>query len=310
MIVQSPVLLAAAAIRAQGFASLPVRDMSDRLAVIRRGLWRILNDESGAMQRAFTIDPSRYERDELDEPLEIGILKKKKGRVKQGKELGFFDRAAGRQKDDPNKERFHYAPSLLALISEETRSAHAKFLTALSDINTEAHNIALVFASEMDRVNGMLPREHLSTYVGSFVERITSSCTITRLVRYRHVAGRVSDAKVHRDRDFLSVHHYSNASGLCFFDKKDDRIEVDNEVDPSSVSIFTGEKFWAVTRGVFGTGALHGVFDRRRAQESLLDEERFAVVSFIHVPLETRDLLWLRAHLDEIHIDQGRFQTC
>ena len=308
MFQQSPVQLACYGIRSHGFGTLPVEDMSLQLEIIRRGLWRILDDKTGAMQKAFSIDPSHYQLDEFGEPYEIGILPKKEGRVKEGATLGFFDKAAGRTRDDPRKERFHYMTRLPMFLSQETRLEHDDFLKALRTINLQARRIALEVAREMDRVNRMFPEGHQSIYPRDLFPLVRRSSIITRLVRYHHVKGLASDAQVHRDRALLSVQEFSNVPGLCLF-TREGKVQAGNETDPASIIVFTGEKFWAVTRGVFGTGVPHGVYDLRREGEAPVEEERFAVVSFVHIPLIQKDVSWLTSRISELKIDQEKYKT-
>ena len=295
--------LAVAALFESGFAQVRTDDNSQSLRVIRHYFNLLLSDP--AAKAAFTISPELYQRDEVGEPYELGILTKKQGGTKEGAAVGFFDQAAGRKTDDPNKEQFHFSTDLYSLVIPSWKMRYYPFLFAISELNHSAITLVHELVAECDRMNATLPKER--AYEAVLSERLGSMVAITRLIRYGEVEGDLPDAKVHRDRDFLTVHHYSSQPGLVLFDK-DKRQHCCDETSPYSAIVFTGEKFWVVTRGKFGPGAVHGVLDERRKRGSRVGDPRLVAVTFVHIGMMSDDCAWLKEHVGDIKLDQQDYR--
>lgn len=285
-------------LRARGFTSFDCENMMSAVRIAINGLNHILDDPDA--RRLFTIPEVQYPRDELGEPYEMGILPKKSGEEKLPDEMGFFDRAAGRTDDDPLKDRFHYTPKLLHLLHSTDRGRHAEFFAAVESFNRQALALVSELAGEFDRKKAAHPG--VWGYPGTLLGRMRNAVAITRLLRYEKAY-----AKVHRDRDGFSVHHYSSHPGLYLFDKKKVAHTID-ETNPRSLAVFTGEKFWAVTRGRFGTGVPHGVSSLGKSSVASRIIPRYAIVTFIHINLSAADVGWLHEHLNQIEIDAALFK--
>jgi hypothetical protein len=168
-----------------------------------------------------------------------------------------------------------------------------------------AQKIALLVARAFDTCNA--PSHDIpGRYPGSLEERIANSKTITRLLRYEQAVSTAPDASLHRDRSCFTIHWLSSHPGLILFDRFGQAIRV-NETDPRCILVFPGTKFWGVTRGLYGSGTLHGVRDKRcSSPPQSANEERFAIVSFVHCALTPPDVAWMDAHLHELAIDLTR----
>jgi hypothetical protein len=63
-----------------------------------------------------------------------------------------------------------------------------------------------------------------------------------------------------------------------------------------------------VTRGLYGSGALHGVRDKRRSLVSQqVNDQRFAIVSFVHCALTPDDVAWMNTHLHTLTIERTHY---
>jgi hypothetical protein len=106
---------------------------------------------------------------------------------------------------------------------------------------------------------------------------------------------------------------------LVLFDHKRSPIH-SQESDPRHVLMFAGTKFWAVTRGAFGTGTIHGVYSKRSSFDASLHRDRdcmtvhwisrsdaeghrLAIVTFVHCALYPEDVEWFARHVDCLTID-------
>jgi hypothetical protein len=284
--------------------------MTPLLNTIQEGWWRILDTETDLNE--FRIPESEYQHDEVGEPMEVGLLYAKNGTKKEKETLGFFDKHAGRTHEDPHKHRFHYQRGLEDRFSPRIRTAYAAFFTALNDINKSARNAALAVAKGIDAKERTLPKEERS-YKGSLIGRIRQDRVITRLIRYEDIVdrtttnGKLLDAQTHRDRCCFTVHHYANARGLFLANRNGTRIWT-NETTPKERLIFTGEKFWAVTQGRYGTGILHGVHDSRAldAQQAVNQTQRFVVVSFVHCALLPLDIEYFKENSALMRVEKSR----
>ncbi len=288
----------------QGFTSIPVTNSMPSIRGAYEGFQSILG--SFELQKEFTINPLEYNHDELGEPYEVGLLQEKKGELKIGKAAGFFDKAAGRMSEDAHKHRFHYSRVLRSKLSSDVTLKHEHFLSSLANLNEGALVYTKAIASEIDKRNILLSETDPKKYLGTLSERLINAQVITRLIRYEDIEGSLPDAQVHRDRALFTFHHYASAIGLCLFDKKKQSHHVD-EMSPRSLTIFTGEKFWGITRGVFGTGVPHGAIDQRRTAGIHVKKKRFVIVSFVHSLLTKEDQAWIRSHISKIRLNQKQY---
>lgn len=283
----------------KGFTTIAVDNMEEAFLLASEGFEVLLN--TPWLRQLFTIPENQWKRDELGEPYEIGLLDKKRGELKESDTEGFFDKAAGRKYNDVNKERFHYSDDLLNYLPNNYQSG---FLTGVKSLNNTARLV-------VERLFNAFMRDYQFISAIESPETLIDRCehmmVTTRLIRYGAVSGTALDAQVHRDRCTITVHHWSNHAGLRVFDRQQIP-HLTDETDPASVTVFTGEKFWGMTRGVFGTGVPHGVLDERRIQNVHNETPRFVAVSFVHVPLTLGDCAWMKAHLADIKIDQSLYE--
>jgi hypothetical protein len=285
------------------YSELPWRSVETQAARVQRDFWKMLDQD--ARRDLFYIPEEAYTRDERGEELEIGLLKKRTGGSKAT--LTPLEIAEGRLGYDSNKYRFHFANDLLSALRNEKvlLRDYKSFLSGCALFNEMAQNIALRVARAFDACNAPSYANRVC-YPGSLEERITKSKTITRLLRYEHAAGAAPDASLHRDRSCFTIHWLSSHPGLILFDRFEQSIRV-NETDPRRILIFPGTKFWGATRGLHGSGTLHGVRDPRRSLGSQqVNEQRFAVVSFVHCALSIDDVAWMDAHIHDLTIDRTR----
>ncbi len=292
-------------LRDRGFVEFSVPDMSHEIGVIVRGFADLLADEESVVAMSFP--ENSYVRDEFGEPFEFGILAPKTGGEK-GDRAGFFDTVSGRKTEDANKRRFHYLTSLITAVPSHLFERHFDLFAALEALNRSAMEVAIGIARALDEDNPDMPLAR--RYVGSLARRLEGGVAVTRLIRYGNIAGNAPDAQVHRDRGFLTVHAYASAPGLVIYDGEDRPTRIRGETDPTSVAVFTGEKFWGSTRGKLGFGAPHGVYDARRGEpQGSPREDRITIVTFVHDRLTWGDKKWMRHHAKELYLDQNRFRV-
>lgn len=111
-----------------------------------------------------------------------------------------------------------------------------------------------------------------------------------RVLRYLPIEqSGLPDARVHLDRSFLTVHWLSTQRGLVLFDPQRKK-HTAREDDTGTVTLFPGKKFAALTNGVHGLGTPHGVKNPNRS----IAEDRYALVAFVHLPLDDNDVVWLK----------------
>lgn len=293
-----------ALLKEQGFIELPTPSCKTDIKFASIGLSRMLDTDP--LRSDFIIGEQRYPRDELGEPLELGLLDTKQGEKKEGTNLGVFDSAAGRTHNDAGKNRFHFADPLVSMLSVRAKSEYASFLRSAQRFNAIAKKLALSVADEFDRVNALLPVHE--RFPGSLRERLEHMFIITRLIRYHPLRAQIPDAQVHCDRSLFTVHHYSSASGLRVFDKAKQSHATD-ETNPETLCLFTGEKFRIATRGMFGPAAAHGVYDERRLGTAPTPEGgmRFVAVTFVHCALCAEDVAWFLQHKALFLLVQSEF---
>lgn len=287
----------------EGYAELPCESIAGVVGAAERGFTHFLYDESDERREYFRAHSSEYPIDELGDELEFGFLETRKGGKKAT--LSALESAEGRHTYDANKERFHNSSALIAYlrvvhpeIADELIEAHWKFLSAGARLNMMAQLYASGIAAVFDEMNA----ERLGgCYPGSMLSRVSLGSSVTRHLSYRPLGDDPApDAQVHRDRSCWTFHWRSSHRGLVLFDHAKMPVRPD-ETSCENLLVFPGTKFWSITRGKFGTGALHGVKSMRGA------EDRHATVSFEHPYLTREDVLWHRAHQGALRFDPAEF---
>jgi hypothetical protein len=199
--------------------------------------------------------------------------------------------------DTEQKFVFQYMPGMVLDRWKQyvpVREQYEDFFEALATLDAMAHTIARAVAESFDARNRR--KENLLKYPGSLVERLKGGRCVTRVLRYCKKDDALPDAKVHLDRSMFTVHAWSSQSGLTLFGPDKQRIMVD-ETATDQVSVFTGEKFVAATRGHLGYGTAHGVRDKRRDLGKRTGD-RYAIVLFVHPKTLESDAEWLVANKD------------
>jgi len=283
-----------ASIKMENYSEMPIRSIASIVKRIQRGFWRIIDDEP--TRECFRIPESEYRRDERGDELEVGLLAKRTG--EQKKIQTPVEIAEGRTHNDANKWRFHYGDELVRKLSPDVRAEHRDFLSACRTLNDRGRKMAYSLAVAFDALNSGTKK-----YPGSLAERVKGSQAYTRLLRYE-------DTK---------------ETQLVLFDHRCRPIH-SQESDPRHVIMFTGTKFWAVTRGIYGGGTVHGVYSAhsREFDASLhrdrdcmtihwiskCDEHghRLAIVTFVHCMLEPEDVTWFDVHVGDLAIDPALYK--
>ena len=277
-------------------------DMSCVLLRAKKGFLELLNDPR---HKEFCINPNIYSKDEFGEPYEIGLLHKKSGQKKSLGNKGFFDKLAGRTKEDPMKQRFHYTGALMEILPEELKNAYREFLDACAEMNDMAKQEIMTLCHALDSYNAV---RSMPLYNGSLVERMNKGIVITRLALYLPVKGRAPDAQPHADRDLFTVHPYSSHPGLYFFGE-DKRAIAARETATDDQLVFIGDKFQGITRGKHGRSMVHGVRDPRRKAGIIPETEaRFTVVSFAQCALSADDVKYMKRNPKKFVIDQSQYR--
>lgn len=192
---------------------------------------------------------------------------------------------------DDRKFRFQFTPEMVpdvppdALDVPEVR----RMLQALGRIEARACTIAHAALESYDTENTG-GRE----YRGSLAALLHGGRCITRVLRYRDRTDAAPDAKPHIDRSLLTVHNWSSHPGLRVLTPHGN-VRMVRETSPKSVTLFGGEKLFALSRGVLGFGTPHGVRDERRVHGTR-SEDRYAIVSFVHPITRLCDANWLLAN--------------
>ncbi len=197
--------------------------------------------------------------------------------------------------DSENKFTFHYSPGMLSELhgARVPVKEYAEFFHALHKLDQWSLKIALNVAEAFDAANRLDGK-----YPGSMVEKLKSGTRVIRALRYRNKNDDLPDAKPHVDRSHFTIHTWSSHSGLKMV-RPDGSLAPVNETAVDMVAVFPGEKFAAVTRGALGFGTPHGVRDERR-QNGTRDEDRYAIVCFVHPGPDQDDADWLLNNRDRI----------
>lgn len=283
-----------ASIISENYSEMPVRSIASLVGRIQGGLWRII--DRSPWRNSFFIAPDEYARDERGDELEVGLLAKRTGGAKAAPSP--TEIAEGRTHYDSNKWRFHYGDELAAKLPCDLRAQYRDFLGACRILNDRGRYMATRLAEAFDAVNSGKVR-----YPGSLAERMKGSRAYTRILRYE-------DTK---------------ETQLVLFDHRKAPI-CSKESDPRHVLMFTGTKFWAVTRGMYGTGTVHGVYSKQSAafdaslhrdrdcitihwiSRSDGEGNRLAIVTFVHCTLYPEDIEWFDAHIGDLAIDTASYR--
>lgn len=291
----------------RGFVEIPCTSVQRLFDQARTGFTRLLLEGTKEHRTAFRVPVRDWERDEISEPIEYGLLPERRGKAK--KTLTRLERAENRRRADPNKKLLHYHPRLLMRLFEQDPSLislYADLLGSCGIFNSAAHNIALALSYEFDAKNEKRPAK--KQYPGSLFMQTHMGETVTRLLRYAVVQKSKFDAGVHRDRGCWTVHAHSSHPGLGVFDRKGQLVSV-NENDPKHILLFPGVKWSIVTRYFYGLGLFHGAKDtRRQTAESLVGAIRDVTVSFAHCRLSDGDLKWFYAQPNDSRLDTKQYQ--
>lgn len=283
-----------ASIISENYSEMPVRSIASLVRRIQRGFWRIIDHEP--RRDRFGIPEGEYEHDERGEELEVGLLPKRTGGSKAA--LSAVEIAEGRTQNDMNKWRFHYGDDLLLKLPPELLTDYYDFFGACQVLNERGREKAIRLAEAFDEMNDGVER-----YPGSLAERMKAGKAYTRLLRYE-------DTK---------------ETKLVLFDHQSRPVH-SQESDPRHVLMFVGTKFWAVTRGMYGTGTIHGVYSKQSAHfdaslhrdrdcitihwisESDESGHRLAIVTFVHCALYPEDVAWFNAHICDLAIDRASYR--
>jgi len=192
-----------------------------------------------------------------------------------------------RRSDDEQKWFFHHygPPTHLHLqVSGAPVHRYERFFLALTKVNARAKRLAYDLARELDRRH--------TCPGGPLSPRIEKNHCVTRVLRYlKRDEAKAPDATVHLDRNCITVHWYSSHPGLRIFGP-DGQAHTARETAMDRIVFFTGKKFAAATRGEFGLGTPHGVKDD--ARHARTNDDRLALVSFVHCGLHEHDAAWLK----------------
>lgn len=198
-----------------------------------------------------------------------------------------------RRSDDEQKWFFHFYGSAT---EQHLRAAgapvddYAAFFASLHRMNAAAKARALDLARIYDA--------RFPCPSGPLAPRIERSLCLTRILRYLHRGHSAdNDATVHLDRNAITVHWVSTKPGLVIFDPLGEKHRA-AELAHDRIAVFTGKKFAAATRGEHGFGTPHGVKDLER--HTRFGEDRFAIITFVHLALSDGDVQWLKSHKAEM----------
>jgi len=267
-----------AVLKRNGFIEVPAgKDyLLPRITAIREGMTRMTDDPQGRDKfpwKNIVIDAygERY-------PQEVGLKHTVEDEVER-------------------KFTFHYQPEITRMLPAALVREYMSFFNALYDLNMWSRNIALSVASCFDAANER--RDGGPKYQGSLTQKILAGRRVIRVLRYRQKQDAEPDATVHVDRSCFTVHAWSSHRGLRMFTPQGESCPVE-ETSFSTAAVFMGEKFVALTRGIFGLGTPHGVYDERRLAGARSNEDRFAVVCFVHPQTHQDDAQWLLANWPRI----------
>ena len=192
-----------------------------------------------------------------------------------------------RRSDSERKWFFHYCGDLTyshLCASGAPVHEYENFFRALAKINARARIYAYQLAYAYDT--------YFSCPSGPLAPRIKNAFCLTRALRYMSREETESyDAGIHFDRSFITPHWISTQPGLMLFAPDGTKHEA-RETSYDTIAMFPSKKFAAVTRGKHGFGTAHGVKNKLRHKTT---EDRFALVSFVHIPLSPEDVAWLKS---------------
>ncbi len=195
-----------------------------------------------------------------------------------------------KRSDDEKKWFFHYCGDTTYTHLERSGAPvyyYDTFFSALEKVNKQARLFALQFARQYDEVRaGTTPK---------LAPRVKNAYCLTRVLRYlKRDEVEKNDANIHLDLSFMTVHWISTQPGLVLFGPDGNQYRT-QETAYDSVALFPGKKCAAVMRGEHGLGTygtFHGVKNPLR---HVAKEDRFALVSFVHIPLSDEEAMWLQA---------------
>jgi hypothetical protein len=246
----------------KGFAELSIdpKFLSHTIPAIKNGMERIISKDAAAFEK-FILG-----HDEMNWPKDSGLY---------------------RRSDDEKKWFFHYfgSSTMTHLLARGAPvNQYDTFFAALEKINEQAFMIAKKMARLYDE-HGRLPS-------GKLFPRMQQGSKLTRGLLYEQTESESgADALVHLDRSCITVHWFASEPGLVVFDPDGAKHSV-NELAHDTVAVFIGKKFAGATHGIYGLGTPHGVKDKTRHLRAA-GQKRFALVSFVHIPLTPEDVEWL-----------------
>jgi hypothetical protein len=193
--------------------------------------------------------------------------------------------------DDERKWTFQYMSSAYAQ-GEQLPAELRDFFRSLHDLELQALEITRSIVREFDSRN---TAGTARTYAGGLQARMPGATCVTRILRYPKGTHATKRAKTHIDRSLMTSHWFGTHQGLALYSPDGSWKRVD-ETSYDSMALFPGEKFAAATKNALGTyGTPHGVWC-----DENLQEDRFAVVSFVHPEAIAADCQWLRANKTDI----------
>lgn len=253
----------------RGFAEMDVDAsiLAEHIPAIRRGMRDMTNDAS--------VHPIFAEQvlgvDEMGWKQEAGLIER------NDKERKFF---------------FHYqSPHAEWPFPDHTCSKRfAPFLESCGVLTARARAIAHDVAHMLDT------QLHTAGRTYNLAQALHGSRAVTRVLRYLPLGGDRAgnaDAYAHMDRAFLTIHWWASVEGLLIFDEDGVGYRI-AETAWDRVAVFPGKKFFGLTQGTCGMKGIHGVRDSREKR----DEDRFAIVTFVHANLTPEAVTLIHASRD------------
>lgn len=206
---------------------------------------------------------------------------------------------------DECKYTFQFASRMVPvwLARDPSLVQYSEAFEALSCLEVQAMRIAEHLAIGFDNFNATLPNHQ--KYPGSLAEKVRLGTCITRGLRYPALLfgqARPMLALGHFDRSFATPLWGSTHPGLRVR-RSSDGIMQSIRQSSQGVAVIVGEKFAAATRGMFGYGTYHDVKTEQTT------DDRFALVSFVHIADFPGDAQWLHEHLIEIQSLEHQFRA-
>lgn len=223
--------------------------------------------------------------------LQAGILRMTKDsdaqarfapRVAGTDELGWEkDVGLHRRTDRENKWFFHYMPGEFAPLAEDS---YRDFLRACHALSKSAQSRTVEVAREIERFKG-----------AGLVRAVQDGWVMTRILCYLDREIEKPDATTHFDRSGFTVHWASTHPGLILFDMQGRRHSV-SELRTDHAAVFPGKKFPGFYQDPRLIRGCHGVRDGRRDSVDGSIKPRIAVVSFVHMKLDSDMARWIHGH--------------